>query len=380
MYRLHVGVWLGTVGPSALNVGFSHSGLPAFIGISLTLLLVGWFSLAEACRVEEPAKPSPRVLHKHIVDSCTFEERSALALSAEEVLTALGKGHSVDLLGVVVKGDLSFDRLPLLPIQQQPISSSRIKEKFKERGLEEVRVIPGAMIIRESWFQGLIATNLRDGALVIFGPVDMDKTKFEKSLDFSKTVFLDPVNFSGTTIAYEGFFIGAHFDNTANFRNTVFGTHTRFHKALFGETAIFNHAGFHGLAEFLEVEFAGKADFSQTFFKHGTGFSGTQFRGASDFSQALFEREAYFRFATFEQNASFRGTRFKAVADFTNAQFNENFDFANAVFEGTPKVEGSEKIFKKQQVENIARPTSQIAIFVGLFLLVLVFVWRLRRK
>ncbi|MDX1411361.1 MAG: pentapeptide repeat-containing protein [Nitrospirales bacterium] len=363
-----------------MNAAFLQSGLPTGIGIFLILLLVGWFSLAEACQIEEPANPSLPVLHKHIVDSCTFEERSALALSAEEVLSALENGHSVDLLGVVVKGNLSFNRLSLRPMTQHPIPSSRVEETLQQRGIDEVRVIPGALIIRESWVQGIVATHLRDGALVIFGPVDMDKTKFEKSVDFSRTVFLDPVNFSDTTIAYEGFFIGAHFDNTANFRKTAFGTHTRFHKAFFGETATFNQAGFKGLAEFLEVEFAGQTDFSQAWFTHGTGFSGTQFGGVTDFSQALFEREAYFRFATFKRKAFFIGARFQEVADFTNVQFKENPDFSNAEFDVTPNVEGSEISFKNQQDKNINRPTSQIVIFVGLFLLVIVFVWRLRGK
>lgn len=363
-----------------MNVPFSFSGLPSLSGIFLILLLVGWCSPAEACQIEEPEGPSPRVLHRHIVGTCTFEERSAFALSSEELLSALENGKSVDLLGLVIIGDLILDRLPLLPINQHSIPSSSIKETLKAQGIEEVRVILGTITIRESWFQGTIATNLRGGALVIFGQVVMDKTKFQKSIDFSRTVFLDPVNFSDTTIAYEGFFIGAHFDNEANFHRTVFGTHTRFHKAFFGRTATFNQAGFEGLAEFLEVVFASEANFSQTSFKLGTGFSGTQFRGSLDFSHALFEREAYFRFVTFQKKASFRGATFHAVADFTNTQFQENPDFSNAVFEITPNVGDSKINLEKQRVRNLDRPTSQIAIFVGLFLLILFFVWRLRRK
>jgi len=362
-----------------LKVSFSQSGLPPFIGIFLIFLLVGWCSLAGACEVEKPANPSLGVLHKHIVGACTFEQRSALALSSKDVLTALENGDNVDLLGVVVKGDLSFDRLPLRPIFQHPIPSSRVKENLNERGIDEVRVIPGDIIIRESWVQGIVATHLRDGALVIFGQVDMDKTKFQKSIDFSKTIFLDPVNFSGTTIAFEGFFIGSRFEKEASFHQTAFGTHTRFHKAFFGGEATFNEAGFFGLAEFLEVVFASKTDFSQTFFKLGTGFSGTQFRGALDFSHAVFEREAYFRFANFQQKTSFKGATFKEVADFTNVQFKENPDFSHATFKVAPNVGESKISFKKQIVRNLDRPTSQIAIFVGLFLLVLFFVWRLRR-
>jgi uncharacterized protein YjbI with pentapeptide repeats len=363
-----------------LNVTFSFCGLPSLSGIFLILLLVGWFSLAEACQIEEPPNPSLRVLHKHIVGTCTFEERSALALSAEELLSALEDGKSVDLLGLVIIGDLFLDRLPLLPINQHPIPSSTIKEKLQAQGIEKVRVIPGTITIRESWFQGTLATNLRGGALVIFGQVVMDKTKFQKSIDFSRTVFLDPVKFSNTTVAYEGFFIGAHFDNEANFHRTAFGTHTRFHKAFFGGTATFNQAAFEGLAEFLEVVFASEANFSQTSFKLGTGFSGTQFRGSLDFSHALFEREAYFRFATFPQKASFRGATFHAVADFTNAHFLESPDFTNAVFKIPPNVDNSKITFENQRVRNPDRPTSQIVIFVGLFLLILFFVWRLRRK
>ena len=220
-----------------MNVPFSLHGLPALSGIFLIPLLVGWFSLAEACQIEEPANQSPRVFYKHIVGACTFEERSAFALSAEELLSALKNGKSVDLMGLVIMGDLLLDRLPLLPINQHPIHSSRVRVTLKEQGIEEIRVIPGAITIRESWFQGILATNLRNGALVIFGKVDMDKTNFKKSIDFSRTVFLEPVNFSDTTIAYEGFFIGAHFDNEANFHQTAFGTHSRFHKAFFGGKA-----------------------------------------------------------------------------------------------------------------------------------------------
>ena len=346
----------------------------------MTFLFVGWFSLAEACRVEEPTAPPPQVLHKHIVGECTVAERSALSLSADELFLALEAGKSLDLSGVVVKGDLFLDRLPSHSIGQHPIRSSRVKGKIQERGLEEVRVILGAITIHKSWFEGVITTNLKNGALMIFGQVDMAQTKFQKSIDFSRTIFLEPVNFSDMKIAYEGFFIAAHFDKEANFSKVAFGTHTRFHKAFFGGTSTFNQAGFHGLAEFLEVVFAAKADFSQTFFKHGTGFSGTQFLGTSDFSQAFFEREAFFRFTNFQKDVSFRGASFQGVADFANVQVRENPDFLNTKFRVAPDLRGSKILIENQKVRELVSPTSQIAIFVGLFLLVLFFIWRLRRE
>jgi len=355
-------------------------GLPALSGIFFVLILGEWFSLAQACRIEEPEFQSSTILHRHLVGPCTSEEREALAISGEELLRALKEGKSIDILGLVVIGDLLLDRLPLYPIEHHHISSPRIRKTLKEHGIAEVRVIPGSLTIRESWVQGILATNLTKGALVIFGELDMVGTKFQKSVDFSRTVFLNPVNFSDTKIAFEGFFIRSHFDKEAMFQNTAFGTHSRFHKAFFGGKASFHQAGFHGLAEFLEVMFEDEANFSQTLFKLGTGFSGTQFRGILDFSHALFEREAYFRFTTFEKQASFRGTTFHRTADFTNIQFKENPDFTHAVFKVTPTVSDSRLNLGNQRVGNLQDRTIQIVIFVGLFLLVLFLIWASRRR
>lgn len=356
------------------------SSLPALTGMFLMFLLASWLSLAEACRIEEPMNPAPHVLYKHISGSCTLEERSALSLTAEELFIALQMGKSVDLLGVVVKGNLSFDRLPLIPIHEYRFPSSGIKETLKQRGIKEVRVIRGAITIRESWFPGILETKLREGAVVISGPVNMDNTKFERSVDFSKTVFLDSANFSGMTIGYEAFFIGAHFEDEANFQSTAFGVHTRFHKAYFAKNVTFEQAIFKGLAEFLEVVFAKTANFSHAIFKHGTGFSGTQFRGPLDFSHALFEREVYFRFASFQHNASFRSVDFRKVADFTNIQFVEKPDFSSSSFEVPPVVGDSKLTIENQKDRKIGSPTSQIVIFVGLFLIVVLFIRTVRKR
>ena len=311
---------------------------------------------------------------------CTLEEREALGISGEELLHALKEGKSIDVLGIVVNGDLMLDRLPLLPLERYRVPSARIGKMLKHQGITEVRVISGSLTIRDSWVQGIVATNLAKGALIVFGPLDIVGTTFQKSVDFSRAVFLNPVNFSDSKIAFEGFFIHSHFDKEAIFQKTSFGTHSRFHKAYFGEKASFFQASFHGLAEFLEVMFEEEANFSQTVFKLGTGFSGAQFRGNLNFSHALFEREVYFRFTTFQKQASFRGTTFRSMADFTNTQIEESPDMRDAIFKVTPSLSGSGITLGNQKGGKLDDRTIQLVIFMGLVLLVLFLVWGSRRR
>ena len=291
-----------------------------FFGLSMIFLLVGWVSTVQACRIDSSS--SARVFYRHVVGACSFEEREGLAITAKEILEALRAGKSLDLLGVVVTGDLLLDQLLLVPMEQQAFSSERVQDMLKQRRIKDVRTILGSISFRDSWFQGLLATNLTSGALVIVGDVNVAGTQFQKSVDFSKTVFLNSVDFSNAVILFEGFFISAHFDQDVNFENTAFGVHTRFHKSFFGGTATFHRARFDGLAEFLEVVFEKNTSFSQTYFKMGTGFSGARFKGPLDFSEAVFEREAYLRFTEFEQecflskNNLSRRDRFHQCANF----------------------------------------------------------------
>ena len=339
------------------------------------MILTAGFSLAEACQLSGPELPSSNLFYRHILGPCTFEEREALAISGDELFRALSDGKNVDLLGMVVVGDVLLNQLPLHPLKSQPITSPRIQQALEKTSVGEVRVIPGSFILRESWFQGTIGTNLKNGALVVFGLLDMTGTKFERSVDFSRTFFQNAVNFSNSSIGFEGFFIGAHFDRGANFSGMSFGLHSRFHKAFFGGKTTFAQARFDGLSEFLEVIFENDVNFSETDFHQGTGFSGTEFRGDLIFTDSLFEREVYFRFASFHQHASFERTTFKEVADFTSIQYEERPDFTNTIFRLPPTVSDSTIDFGNQTNKKLNNPRIQIIIFVGLVLFVLLVLW-----
>src|SRR5262245_18975063 len=66
------------------------------------------------CQVEADPPPGPEVaLTRHLGPDCTEEEREARALDATQLFQAFREGKGIDLAGVVIRGDLSLDTLPL---------------------------------------------------------------------------------------------------------------------------------------------------------------------------------------------------------------------------------------------------------------------------
>ena len=284
------------------------------------------------CRVEKGT--DPRVMVRELKGTCSEEDRRALAVSADEVLTALHEGGGVVLNGVMLTGDLPLDRLRLQPFEPESVGHAAIVERLGAEGVSAVRVIDGPFILEDVEVQGILATNLTEsGYVVVRGPVSLRGSTIRRSMDLSRTVFLDRADFSDVRIGYEGFFIRAMFARGADFTRTSLGTHSRFHLARFLEKAAFTGAQFPGLAEFLEVSFAEDAGFARTRFLQGTGFSGSRFHKTLDLSGARFDREVYFRFTEFQGHADFHRTVFRNTADFTEARFREAVDFREAVFE-----------------------------------------------
>ncbi len=291
------------------------------------------------CRVEEGA--DPRVMVRQLEGTCSDEDRRALAVSADDVLTALHQGRGVVLKGVVLAGDLSLDRLNLQPFEPWLVRHSEIAERIEAEQVSAVRVIDGPFILEDVEVQGILATNLiESGYVVVRGPVSLRGSTIRRSLDLSRMVFLDRADFSDMHIGHEGFFIRAMFSRDADFTWTSFGTHSRFHQARFLGKAAFTGARFHGLAEFLEVSFAEDAGFARTRFLQGTGFSGSRFHKTLDASEARFDREVYFRFTEYQGKADFHRALFRNTADFTEARFRGAVDFQEAVFEYPHLVSG----------------------------------------
>lgn len=337
-------------------------------------------SVQAACQVERASSDATAPFTRHLGKGCTGQEREAQAVPAGELLAAFKRGTGVDLVEVVVKGDLRLDELPLVSVSTLDIPSARVREVLRTQQVNEVRMIAGPISIRDSLVRGVIMANVKDGFLLVRGPVTMSGTTFERSVDFSRTAFLGPVDFSEAIILHEGFFIQAVFDQATRFEKTAFGVHSRFHRALFGDTATFRRAGFNGLAEFLQVQFEKDASFAQTYFKMGTGFSGSRFRGLLDFSEAVFEREAFFTFTVFEGDAYFRRSTFRADANFADAEFKGVDDFSKAFFNIQPRFARTKTSGARSSPRGLQDPRVQYGIAAALLIFALVFVFFLRRE
>jgi hypothetical protein len=303
--------------------------------IVLFPLLIPDRSHAE-CTVETGGNDSGATYSMRLSASCTEPEREARAVSASDILAVLASGRGIDLAGVVIDGDLLLDELPLgkiAAIQDLSLEDRRVLNGLPD---EPVRTIRGPVIIKNSRVRGQIVNRLKQGYLLVLGPVVLAQTHFQGPLDLSRTVFLGMVDASRASFEAESYFVQARFTQGAIFSETHFGPHTRFHRSIFGGPSIFRSALFKGLAEFLEVVFEQDANLSHASFHMGTGFSGAHCRGKCDFSFAQFNREAFFLFALFDRSVSFASARFQAQADFSDALFKERDDLAEAVFAQPP--------------------------------------------
>ena len=299
----------------------------AFLGVLLHCF--GGYAGAE-CFVESVAANSQRLFKTHLSAGCTPVEREAHAVDASSLVAALKRGETIDLAGVVIRGDIALDALP---VTEHPPALGGIIDG----GDKEVRVITGPVAIVDSVVRGTVTHRAAEGVLVFSGPVTFAGTTFERMVDLSKSVFTQPVALSGAVFLREGYFVQCHFLGEVTGEKTAFGSHTRFHRSQFHGPVTLQQSGFSGMAEFLEVHFDQDANMSRTYFKLGTGFSGSHFKQLADFSEALFDGDAFFTFTRFDGDAFFRRTTFRATADFDDAQFNAREDFSKAFFEKGPQ-------------------------------------------
>lgn len=331
------------------------------------------------CPVERTPAGAGTPFTLHLGKGCSEQEREAQGVSALDLLAALQEGRGVDLVGVVVTGDLLLDRLPVQRVETVPNLSPQVQEAIRRQGADDIRVIAGPMSIRDSVVRGMVGSRIKEGLVITNGPVTMAGTTFERAVDFSQTVFAGPVDFSQAIFLNEGFFVGALFAQAVNFEKTAFGIHTRFHKARFLGPVTFHRAGFNGLAEFIQVSFEKEAGFAQTYFKMGAGFSGSRFAGTLDFSEALFEREAFFMFTVFERDAYFRRVTFRGEANFSDSEFKGLDDFSKAFFNTEPRFARAKISGVPPKPGGLQDPRVLYIIAAALFAFTLLFVFVLRR-
>ncbi len=346
----------------------------------LLFLLSGFTSTVWACRLLEPPVPATDVLWVHLEGLCFSADQREWAVKGADILEALKAGKSLDLQGILVEDDVMLDQLPIQSTAEIPRIPQRIHDRLMQQGIEKIRVIPGALTIRDSQIEKVLATNLVNDFLVILGTVDVSGTTFLQSVDFSNIIFAKPVIMTNVNVEHEGFFIQAQFEDTVDFSHTKFGTHSRFHKAMFRSPVNFSDVEFQGVAEFLEVEFLQTVNFSRANFMSGTGFSGSVFHGPVDFLAVKAKRETYFRFSEFKDRVSFRRGQFQNVVDFSNSRFEGAHDFSKGEFAVQPDFTASNISVDVSVSNRKVNQQSQWLLFGGLLLLVGICLWIFKRK
>ena len=329
------------------------------VGMALLGLPIG--ALSSTCSVAQSASGTGAAFMLHLGADCTEQEREARAVDAAQLLQALKEGKGIDLSGVVVRGDLSLDTLPVGPLPPE-------LEGMKELQGREIRVIAGSLTIVNSVVRGAIRHQSRQGLLVVKVPVTFSGTKFEQIVDLSQSLFVQPVTLSGAVFLQESYFVQGRFLRDLFAEKTAFGPHTRFHRSVFHGPVTFQQSGFNGLVEFLEVVFEKDANLSRTYFKLGTGFSGSRFQGLADFSEATFDREAFFTFTLFEGDAYFRRATFRSAADFSDAKFKGREDFSKVFFEQGPLFTRATRSATGQAPLGLENQTVQYAIILSLLI------------
>ena len=294
-------------------------------------------------------------------------------MNAAQLLQAFKEGKGVDLLGVVVRGDLSLDMLPVGPLPPE-------LEGIKELQGREIRVIPGSLTIVDSVVRGAITHRSAQGLLVVKGPATFRGTRFEQLVDLSRSVFIQPVTLSGAVFLQESYFVQGQFLRGLVAEKTSFGPHTRFHRSLFQGPVTFQQARFNGLGEFLEVVFEKDVNLSRAYFKSGTGFSGSRFQGLANFSEVSFDGQVFFTFSLFDGDADFRRATFRSTADFSNASFKSKDDFSKASLEQGPQFTNATR---SATVPAPPERDNEIIQYAAIFILLtfgaLLIIYRVRR-
>ncbi len=344
-------------------------------GVRFLALWLGWGTVvfaqdvSAACQVEASAGETGRPLLKKLASGCTSVEREAHAVDSVAILAALERGQSVDLAGVIVRGDLAFDRLPVQTVEPKPGRPSERQDSLRQASEQELRLVRGALTISDSVVQGAVHHRSAQGRLQFEGSVDLHGTTFKEGMDLSRSAFQGPVDLSRSVFQKEAFFVQGQFTQSLACRETKFGPHARFHRATFHGSVDCAGALFDGLAEFLEVTFQQQALFERARFGSGTGFSGSRFAQRASFHEAIFSRDTFFGFVVFEGIASFAGAQFLGRADFSDVEFRKPDDLAKARFDQPPLLMRTKRVAQDQPGAGTNSSMGQYAVTVGLLFL-----------
>lgn len=301
----------------------------------------------------------------HLAPTCTQVEREAHSIRGEAIIEALERGHPVDLVGVIVQGDVLFDRL--IP---QAFSRSSLEAQLPNQDnlghSQEQRLVRGGLRIRDSVVQGAVRHRSVASTLRFEGPVDLQGSRFKEGVDLSWSVFQETVELSGAVFEKQAHFVQGQFVGPVACRETKFGPSTRFHRSVFRRSVDCTGALFDGTAEFLEVTAEQSVEFERSRFGLGTGFSGGRFKSRLSFRDAIFSRETFFTFTVFEGEALFAGAQFLGPADFSNAEFRQQDDLARARFDHPPLLARVKRLEPLQPPSFLHTKNRQYVLTFGL--------------
>lgn len=333
----------------------------------LLAFLACWLVLLDgkasaACLLESSTNGKGGPLVMHLAADCTEAEREAHAVSSKTVMEAMAKGQPIDLVGVLVRGDLLFDNLAVQTTQLPKGLSAEQQAALKQLNAEEVRLVSAPVTIRNSTVLGAVRHRSPKGTLQFQGPVDFHGTTFQQTVDLSRAVFEGVLDVSAAKFEKEAYFVQGQFAHVLNCKETKFGPHTRFHRSIFRGPLTCTGAIFDGMAEFLEVTFEQPVTMERVRFGSGTGFSGSRFQRHVNFSEAIFSREAFFPFARFEGDVSFSGAQFLGSADFSDANFKGSDDLMKARFDQKPLLTRTTRFTQDQPTGWLQSPSGQYAV------------------
>lgn len=315
-----------------------------------------------ACVIEAPASGKAGPLVRHLSEDCTPAEREANAVSSATVMDVIAKGHGIDLVGVIVRGDLSFDGLAVHTTQMPKGLSPDQQAALMQLNAEELRIVQAPVTIRDSVVLGAMRHRSAKDTLQFEGPVDFHGTTFKEGVDLSRSVFQGTLDLSGARFEKEAYFVQGQFARTLNCKETKFGPHTRFHRSIFRGTVDCGSALFDGMAEFLEVSFEQPVTMERVRFGSGTGFSGSRFKRHVNFSEAIFSRDAFFGFTVFEGDATFAGSQFLGSADFSDAEFKRPDDLSKVRFDQKPLFTRTKRLSQDQATGLLQSPSGQYVV------------------
>ncbi len=315
-----------------------------------------------ACTVEPPVPEPVGRFALHLAGDCTTAEREARAVNGAALMEAMAKGQAIDLVGVLVRGDLVFDTLPVQTTQLPKGLSPEQQAALTQLNAEEVRLVLAPVTIRNSVMLGAVRHRSSQGTLQFAGPVDLHGTTFKDGVDLSRAVFEGALDIGEAKFEKEAYFVQGQFAHVLTCQETRFGPHTRFHRSIVRGPVACTGAIFDGMAEFLEVTFEQPVTMERVRFGSGTGFSGSRFTRHVDFSDAIFSREAFFTFARFEGDVSFAGAQFLGSTDFSDALFKGPDDLMKARFDQPPLLTRTTRVTQDLGTGLWQSPTGQYAV------------------